>query len=868
MKKIALFISLAILCTQAQAQQKGRTAAADLHLNYEIIQNDLGGKRIFLSALTVVNKGKSPLPASGWSIYFNFPRLIHGASVSPKVQIDHINGDFYRLRPTNRFAGLKPKDSLRVEYTAGAWGTNITDAPAGIYIVWDNEPSKGYLFTNYIAQPATRPEQFQRYAGDKFEPYTPAKVFEQNAVIKDIPAEALPKVFPTPASYKETGATFNFGNHSYISYEPVNASPILGPVMEYLAQEKAKWLVEAKAAEQNKILFVHDSRLPAEGYRLSITSSSIVIGASTPAGAFYAIQSLKSLMPPDALKAKQQSISIPTVEIIDSPRFAHRAFMLDVARNFQSKKQVLKTLDLMAQYKLNVFHFHFSDDEGWRIEIPGLPELTEVGARRGHAVNDQHHLHPSFGSGPDLNTSGTGFYTRNDFIEILKYAKDRHIKVIPEIETPGHARAAIAAMDARYERLIKSGDRAGAEQYLLYDRADTSKYRSVQRWFRNVMNPALPSTYRFLEKVVDELSLMYREAGAPLETIHFGGDEVPNGVWTGSPSVHELIAKDSMVNNVNDAWYYYFSRLTEMMKQRSMYVYGWEEAGMRKTRLDGRTIYIANPDFAKTGMQVDVWNNVIGWGAEDLPYQLANAGYKVILSPVTNMYFDLAYHKEFNEPGQYWGGFIDVDKPFKFIPFDYFKNSEIDINGNRVNRSFFTNKQRLTDYGKDNIPGLQGLLWAETLRSPQMMEYLLLPKLLGLAERAWAPDPAWATEKDSARSVELYNDAWSQFVNVLGKRELPRLDHLSGGFQYRIPTAGAVIRDGKVEVNSQFPGLVIRYTTDGKEPSMTSAPYTKPLTERALLKIRLFDSKGRGGRTIQVDNRATTATDPAKGKTF
>ena len=483
-----------------------------------------------------------------------------------------------------------------------------------------------------------------------------------------------------------------------------------------------------------------------------------------------------------------------------------------------------------------------------------MPELTEVGARRGHTVNDEAFLHPSFGSGPDLASHGTGFYTKDDFIDILKYAKDRHIAVIPEIETPGHARAAVAAMTARYNRLMKEGRKGDAEKYLLYHPQDTSKYRSVQRWYRNVIDVALPSTYTFLEKVTDEIRDMYKEADATLATIHFGGDEVPRGVWAGSPAVHALMKENGRVKTMDDLWYYFYGNINSMLKKKGLYLYGWEEIGMRNTRLDGRPHILPNPDFAGENIQVDVWNNVIGWGAEDLPYRLANAGYKVILSPVSNMYFDLAYQKAFDEPGYYWGGYLDIDKPFYFIPFDYYKNSTEDINGNTVTSQYFKGKERLTDYGKENIPGIQGLLWSETLKSPQQMEYMLLPKLLALAERAWVQNPAWATEKDSVKAALLYTKNWSQFLNVVGKREMPRLDYYAGGFHYRVPSVGASTINGNVVANIQFPGLAIRYTTDGKEPTVNSNLYTTPIPRKGPVHFKAFNSNGRGGKSVIINS--------------
>ncbi|HRN56495.1 MAG TPA: family 20 glycosylhydrolase, partial [Agriterribacter sp.] len=155
------------------------------------------------------------------------------------------------------------------------------------------------------------------------------------------------------------------------------------------------------------------------------------------------------------------AVSVPFVTIDDAPRFGFRSVHLDVSRNFQEKETIFRVLDVMAQYKLNHFLLYTSEDEGWRVEIPGLPELTEVGAQRAHVSSiDAPGLHPAYGSGPfayDKGHYGSGFYTRKDFIEILEYAKKRHIKVIPELNFPGHARAAIKSMEARYQRLMKEG---------------------------------------------------------------------------------------------------------------------------------------------------------------------------------------------------------------------------------------------------------------------------------------------------------------------------------------------------------------------------------------------------------------------------
>jgi hexosaminidase len=308
------------------------------------------------------------------------------------------------------------------------------------------------------------------------------------------------------------------------------------------------------------------------------------------------------------------------------------------------------------------------------------------------------------------------------------------------------------------------------------------------------------------------------------------------------------------VKQIDDLWYYYYGKVYTLLKARGLKLYGWEEIGMRKTTIDGKSHSIPNPDFSNNNFMVDVWNNVMGGGAEDLTYRLANANYKVVLSGVSNMYFDMAYMKTFEEPGFYWGGFVDVDKPFYFIPENYYKNAKVDALGNPLDPAIFRGKDPLTGYGADNIVGVQGLLFSETVKNSARMEYMMLPKLLGLSERAWAKNPDWATERDSARSEQLYKQAWGTFVNVAGKRELVRLDHYNGGYQYRIPTPGLNVSNGTVTANIQLPGFIIRYTANGKEPDGKSKVYTTPVTDKGTLRFKAFDTRGRGSRTATVNN--------------
>ncbi|WP_214073184.1 family 20 glycosylhydrolase [Mucilaginibacter sp. dw_454] len=840
-----LFIVL--LSNIALAQNKSIDISSSLTLKWETLENNYNNKPLAHAVLTISAQAIA-LPAKGWKLYFNSDEPVVPGSLTGDINVTHVNGDLYYFSPSANFQGIKANSELNIEMVLLNWLINVSDTPKGFYLVWDGSPQVGHPLKAPVLIPSTEPKQLMRVPTDQVPVATPQWVYEQNKSIQDIPADNLIRVFPTPDSYQKTVATFKLDAGVKIA-----ADPLFNAEVRLLKTELAKLLIASKSTALSGQIKLVSKPMADEAYELQVTDHIITIAASSAAGIFYGIQSLKTMLPGAAWHRPQKNIMVPGVAVTDKPRFGYRAFMLDVARNFQPKQEILKVLDAMALYKLNVLHFHLTDDEGWRLEIPSLPELTAVGAKRGYAVSESQNLMPAFGSGPAINNaSGTGHYSKADFEEILRYATQRHILVIPEIESPGHARAAIKAMDARYQFYTQQHQPAKATEYLLRDLGDSSRYTSVQYYDDNVIDVALPSTYKFMETVTNEIERMYADAGAPLKSIHFGGDEVPGGVWEKSPAYWSLMKVDTAIKTTDDLWGYYYGRINRMLQAHHLYLTAWEEAGSKKVVQGGIKKSIINADLLNQNLHLEVWNNVIGWGAEDLAYKLANQGYKVILSPVSNLYFDMAYNKAFDEPGYYWGGYADVDKAFNFIPLDYFKNTTRGHLGEPLAPTFFAAKERPTVVGAAHIAGLQGALWAETLQSPQRMEYMLLPKLLGLAERAWAKDPDWATEADTAKSNAMYNEAWSRFVNVLGKQELPRLSYYAGGFNYRIPMPGAIVKDGMLTVNSQFPGLQLRYTTDGKAPTMTSPLYKQPVPVKGMVKVATFDSAGRSGKVAIV----------------
>jgi hexosaminidase len=489
---------------------------------------------------------------------------------------------------------------------------------------------------------------------------------------------------------------------------------------------------------------------------------------------------------------------------------------------------------------VNRLHLHLTDDEGWRLQIDALPELTEIGSKRGAACD--HALPPSFGSGADVDTSsGTGYYDADEFIGIVRYAHARHIEVIPEFNMPGHARAAVLAMRARHDRLRAQGDIDEAERYLLSDPYDASVYESVQLWRDNVICIAMPSVDRFIDTVVAHVAALYREAGVPLKTIHTGGDEVPLGAWEGSPRCQALMRERGWTH-IGQLQADFVDRCRAILARHGLAFAGWEETAL---------VY----EDGGPGFQVYAWNNAWGSGKEDVAYRLANAGYDVVLANAANLYFDLAYAKDPQEPGYYWAGFVETRHAFGFCPLDMIVSAATDPMGQSVPAERLAAMARLTPEGRRRVNGLQGQLWGENARTRDRIEYLAAPRLVALAERAWAPDPGWCAIADAEARTRAMDDAWNEFANRLGQRELARLDRAPLAYGYRLPPPGAVAVGRTIHANVALPGLALHYTLDGSEPDAASPRYTEPVEAgqgAAVFKVATFDTRGRKSATVVI----------------
>ncbi len=803
----------------------------DFTLQWKLLTNFLSKEQSQSQArFTLINNGQQALKNEGWALYFNqSPRKLLEERTTGNVKIRQINGDFYQMIPTSNFELLEG-DTAVITYDMSGFMIKNSDGPCGIYLVLNegNEQQQILPIDNYTIEAFETPEQLNRFTYDHEPIVSPATIFADNSTLSLLPPKDLLKVIPRPVQVGNSLGTIEIDRSFSIQHQKGlrKEAMFLAWKMEVLLGAKMRIEVgntkTRKAIHLKRDTSVQINGVRAEAYHLKFSEEEgISIIGYNGEGIFYGIQSLLSMVPVEAYASPKDTLQIPMITLLDAPRFPYRAIYLDVARNFHSKKSVLKILDLMAFYKLNRLVLGLSNDEGWRLEINDLPELTEIGGRRGHTLEDSTFLHPAYGSGPfpdSQKSHGSGFYSRQDYIKILKYAHDRHIQVIPELNVPGHARAAIKAMNTRYQRLKAIDNIEEAEQYLLVDLADTSNYESVQHYPDNVVNVCQKSTYQFYEKVLDEVIALYNTAGVPLNTIHTGGDEVPKGVWAGSPNCFNWKSEKGLSENV-DLRVYFAEQISKIFEKKNLQMAGWEEIAMKKDT-SGR--YIANPDLVNKNLIPYVWNNL--WGNQDLGYRLANAGYPVVLCNVTNLYFDLAYDKNPDESGFYWGGFVNTRKAFEFAPSNVFYSTTEDAMGKPFDIAVdYENMERLKPENQKNIIGIQAQLWSETIKGQDKLEYYLLPKMLGFAERAWAAQPDWETLKeDSLRMVRLEED-WNVFANTLGQRELYRLQHIFGGFNFRMPPVGSVVlEDSLLQVNTAFPGLEIRYTVNGNMPTKES----------------------------------------------
>lgn len=503
-------------------------------------------------------------------------------------------------------------------------------------------------------------------------------------------------------------------------------------------------------------------------YRI-VLDGTCSVQASDEDGAWYAQVTLENL------KRNAGGNEIPNMVIEDWPDLGYRGFMLDISRNFTSKDNILKFIDLLAHYKVNVFHLHFGDDEGWRVEIEKFPELTTFGAyhefpyrnAEGEYV-EENYLMPSYNGGmdpEDMSSSANGHLTKEDYIEILKYAWERRISVIPEFDTPGHSRAAIKAMDAYSERV-------GNDEFRLSDPEDRSEYCSVQYYRDNALNVALPSTYRFIEEVFDALIAYHKEAGVPLPAIHVGGDEVASGAWTGSPACLKIMEERGW-DNIELMKSYYIENVLDIAEAKGVKIAGWQEVVMD---LEDH-VY---ERLKKNLYSVNFWHT--GHGQEEYPYKYANDGVPVVLSNMTNTYVDFAYTPDKTERGLSWGGFVDERRSFSLLPYDIYRSVRWDDKGRMRDIASLPEGKTPLEI-KENVVGVQAQLWTETVRCFDHVTSYVFPKVCGVFERAWNASPSW--EGTTIADDPSFLQELDRYYSTVVSHEIPYYEDMQIAYRHR-----------------------------------------------------------------------------------
>lgn len=789
--------------------------SSQLSLTWKL-EKDSVEARYFKNTFCLTNNGNKSL-ADNWVIYFNQTPIYYQQPINAPLEIECIGSTYYKMYPTEHYQALAPGETLSFTILSEGNAINVSSVPEGAYIVATDEKGK-------MLQPQNIPIEIGLFTPDaqwirskNSFPYADGNyLYKQNDDFsKPVECDIL-SLFPTPKKVEKTGGVSTFSPKVGLKFDGVFKEEAL--LLKKQLTSQLGCTVSDK--DEETIIELKKTELPAtcqcpdEYYEIVIKNNLLTLKANDAHGIFNACQTLVALLD----NMKLASSPLPNLHITDYPDMGHRGIMLDVARNFTKKTDLLKLIDILSFYKMNVLHLHLSDDEAWRVEIPGLEELTEIASRRGHTTDELTCLYPAYAWGwneADTTSLANGYYSRSDFMDILKYAKERHIRIIPEIDIPGHSRAAIKAMNARCRKYIDT-NQSKAEEYLLIDFADTSQYLSAQNFTDNVINVAMPSTYRFLEKVIDEIGRMYQDAGVELPAFHVGGDEVPEGIWEGS-SICRTFMKEHGLAKIRDLKDYFLEQILEMLDKRNIQAVGWQDIVMKPDNT-------VNEHFRNSKVLNYCWNTIPEQGGDEVPYKLANAGYPIILCNVGNFYLDMAYCYHVEEPGLRWGGYVDEYVTFDMLPFDIYKSLRRNLKGESMDVKTASNsKQPLTKEGYKNIKGLSGQIWAETIRSFEQIEYYLFPKVFGLAERAWNAQPSWALSPDS----KVYADTKRKYNAGIVTYELPRL--AKRGINFRVSPPGIIVKDGLLFVNTTNPNAVIRYTTDGSEPTENSVKWQTPI---------------------------------------
>ncbi len=785
--------------------------------------------------LDITNKTNNDI-SSLWSLHWNqISALVDSESIPKNTKYEYVAGQSYNILSFGNDYTIKKGETISIDLKQRGGVKRKSDFPMGGFVVTDDD-ILNVKFINLWENAKDIQELKIPTANDRFNYNVSNKLLDKSQLDLIVPTPNKIDLFEGQMDLK-TKYSINIDESLNLNFD--FAKSLMSGVAKIVSNNE-----EADI----KISFIEN--LKKESYELNIDNNSISIFASDRAGALYGLQSLKQIF----LVSKLEKTSIRNLKITDSPKFSYRGMLLDISRNFYGPKKIKQILDYLSFFKINHLDFRLTDDEGWRLEIPGLEELTEVGSKRGYTKDESDNLIPIYGSGPDSNSSpGSGYLSKSEFKDILKYANERNITIIPQISYPSHIRSAIISMNARYQKFMELGDKGEAEKYLLIDPNDESEYYSAQGFDDNIVCICRESAFNFYEKVIDEVYLMYKEAGVEMKKFGVGADEIPYGAWRKSPLCDKFMEEKSITGDYDALYQYQQRRIYDKLSSYGLTMTGWDDILLRLTEKNQSETQIK--DFFKDDdILLFVWNNSWGGGRQDMIYKYANLGYKTIMSNSSAFYFDMVDDKDFDNIGLSWSGYADYKDIWTVDVFDIF-NDSYGVKKNNISTDYINKSEKINPKNRDNIIGIQSQIWGETIVDEDVLDYMFMPNIIVFSQKAWSQDNLWMSISDKEIKDQTLEIEWNKFTNNLGQRVLPIVNEIFGGLSYDLPKPGGIIVNDSLYANTVFPGLDIKYTLDGSVPDSNSENYTAPVKIKTdeVVHLRLFDKKGRGGNDIKVD---------------
>lgn len=547
-----------------------------------------------------------------------------------------------------------------------------------------------------------------------------------------------PNIIPTPNSIVKGEGVFVIDNDLTIVSDNVKDFSA-----KYL-QEKLETVfdfpvnINTSKKSEKYIIFTNDKSIKEEGYKLAIEPNKIVISSSDNSGKYYAVQTLLQLFPPQIysgakLRIKEYPVDVMVIE--DAPRFSYRGFMLDVSRTFFDLDYLRSYIDWMSNHKLNRLHLHLTDDNGWRIEIKKYPDLTNKGAWRGK----DELIPPTYLSG---SKRYGGYYTQKEMKELIAYAQDRNVMIIPEFDLPGHCLSSTAVF----------GDVTCG--------TSTDKPSACGE-FDNVWCVGKESNYKILENIIKELADIF-----PSPYLNIGGDEVIFDYWAQCPECQALMKKEGY-EKVEELHGHFVRRMEDIITKHGKVMMGWDDiqdfGGLRPT------------------------STVVAWRSQAKGLESIKKGQPTVMQAAQYLYVDMQYTPA--ERGHSWAAIIPLDKIYNYEPLQ-----DMD----------------LTPEEEKLIIGVQAGLWTELMQfPPRFSEYQVFPRLCALAETAW-----------SKKEDKNYDDFYSRLIN----KHYDRLYAM--GIAFRVEPPKVTYQDNELKVTLPYPSAVVRYTTDGSDPTPQSKVYS------------------------------------------